>query len=98
MPEMWFKVQWPDGTASVCYSPSTVIEDYFAKGQRYTVRAFLEAARPALDAAARRVEARYGYRCSSADDQLNTIEEMVAKIGVETPGEVTILYVGRTPP
>ena len=98
MPEVWFKVQWPDGSSSVCYSPSTVIERYFAEGQRYTMRSFLQAARPALEAASRRVEARYGYRCSSADDQLATIEETAKKIGFETPGDITIVYVGRTPP
>lgn len=98
MPEMWFKVGWPDGSSSVCYSPSTVIERHLAQGQRFTMRAFLEVARPALDAAARRVEAKFGYRCSSADEQLNEIEETARKIGFDAPGEVTILYVGRTPP
>ena len=98
MPEMWFKIAWPDGSSSVCYSPSTVVESYFAEGKRYSMRAFLEAARPALEAASQRVEAKFGYRCSSADDQLKEIEETAQRIGVEAPGEVTILYMGRTPP
>jgi uncharacterized repeat protein (TIGR04042 family) len=98
MPEVWFEVKWPDGTSNVCYSPSTVIERYLAKGQRYTIRSFLEVARPALAEASRRVEAKYGYRCSSADDQLLEIERIAGRLGVETPGEITILYVGRTPP
>jgi uncharacterized repeat protein (TIGR04042 family) len=98
MPEVWFKVEWPDGSANVCYSPSTVIERYFAKGQRYTMRSFLETARPALGEASQRVEAKFGFRCSSADDQLAEIEEIARRIGIEAPGEVTVLYVGRTPP
>jgi uncharacterized repeat protein (TIGR04042 family) len=98
MPEVWFEVRWPDGTSNVCYSPSTAVERYIAKGQCYTVRTFLEVARPALEEASRRVEAKYGHRCSSADDQLEQIEQIARRIGLETPGEITILYVGRTPP
>ncbi|MET9080315.1 hypothetical protein ABZX77_00205 [Streptomyces sp. NPDC004237] len=32
MPEMYFDVRWPDGDVQRCYSPSTVIEDYFTVG------------------------------------------------------------------
>ena len=74
MPEVWFEVKWPDGSTDVCYSPSTIVERHFAEGQRSTLRAFLEAARPAFEEASRRVEAKYGYRCTSADDQLRVIE------------------------
>ena len=98
MPEVWFEVEWPDGSCNVCYSPSTVVERYLAKGQRYSLRAFLEAARPAFEEASRRVEAKFGYRCSSADDQLRQIEAIAKGLGLETSGEVTILYMGRTPP
>lgn len=98
MPEVWFEVKWPDGSSNVCYSPSTAIERYLAKGQRYTIRAFLEVARPALEAASRRVEAKFGHRCSSADDQLQQIEMIARRIGIEGPGEVVVVYVGRTPP
>jgi uncharacterized repeat protein (TIGR04042 family) len=98
MPEVWFEVQWPDGSSNVCYSPSTAVERYIAKGQRYTIQSFLEVARPALEEASQRVEAKFGYRCSSAEDQLRQIEEIARRIGIETPGEVTVLYVGRAPP
>jgi uncharacterized repeat protein (TIGR04042 family) len=98
MPEVWFQVEWPDGSSSVCYSPSTAVESYFTTGQRYSMRSFLKTARPALEAASQRVEARYGHRCSSADDQMKEIEETAERIGLETPGEVVIRYVGRTPP
>jgi uncharacterized repeat protein (TIGR04042 family) len=98
MPEVWFEIQWPDGSSNVCYSPSTAVERYFAKGQRYTIRSFLEAARPALEEASRRVEAKFGYRCSSADDQLAQIETVARRMGIDSPGEVTVLYLGRAPP
>jgi uncharacterized repeat protein (TIGR04042 family) len=98
MPEVWFQVRWPDGTSNVCYSPSTAIERYIAAGRTYTIRTFLEAARPALEEASRRVEAKFGYRCSSADDQLRQIEEIAEQMGVESPGDVIIVYMGRVPP
>jgi len=98
MPEVWFEVQWPDGSSNVCYSPSTAVERYIAAGRTYTIRTFLEAARPALEEASRRVEAKFGYRCSSADDQLQQIEEIAGRIGVESPGDVIIVYMGRVPP
>jgi len=96
MPEMWFKVQWPDGAEEVCYSPSTVVEQYLAAGKRYSVPQFLALARPALNQASERVEAKYGYRCSSADDQLQRIEASAVRVGIK--GEVLVTYLGRTPP
>ena len=35
MPEMLFRIRWPDGTAEDCYSPSLVIKDFFAPGESY---------------------------------------------------------------
>ena len=32
MPEMRFRIRWPDGSTESCYSPSLVIKDYFAAG------------------------------------------------------------------
>jgi uncharacterized repeat protein (TIGR04042 family) len=98
MPEMWFKVQWPDGVEEVCYSPSTVVAEYIVEGSRYPVARFLELARPALNRASERVEAKYGYRCSSADDQLHKIEESAARVGLEGAGEVLVTYLGSAPP
>jgi uncharacterized repeat protein (TIGR04042 family) len=37
MPEMRFRIRWPDGTPETCYSPSLVIKDYFAAGTDYPV-------------------------------------------------------------
>ncbi len=101
MPEMWFTVRWPDGPEEVCYSPSTVVEQYLGAGKRYSVAQFLALARPALNHASERVVARYGYRCSSADDQLNKIEASAARALAASTGEggeVMVTYLGRTPP
>ena len=42
MPEVHFRVRWPDGGLDTCYSPSTVIKDFFVVGQPYPLDEFLE--------------------------------------------------------
>lgn len=74
MPEMHFDIHWPDGTRSCCYSPSSVIERYFAPGQRYSLEEFLRRAREALTIASERVRDKYGYYCTAAAAQLDDIE------------------------
>jgi uncharacterized repeat protein (TIGR04042 family) len=37
MPEMHFKIQWPDGSEEACYSPSLIIKKYFQPGQDYSL-------------------------------------------------------------
>ena len=32
MPVMHFRIHWPDGVEANCYSPSTVVSEYFAMG------------------------------------------------------------------
>ena len=49
MPEMIFRVRWPDGQESDCYSPSLVIQNHFTLGQSYPVSLFLEKAQTALN-------------------------------------------------
>jgi putative flavoprotein involved in K+ transport len=74
MPEMHFLVEWPNGEREMLYSPSYVVEDHLVVGQDYPISDFLERVRRALRAASDRVEARYGFACSSALDQLKAIE------------------------
>ena len=45
MPERFVVVRWPDGRTQRCYSPSTVVEDYFSVGDTYTVAEFVERSR-----------------------------------------------------
>jgi uncharacterized repeat protein (TIGR04042 family) len=74
MPEMRFRITWPDGSTESCYSPSLVIKDYFAVGQTYPLADFLARSCAALTIASERVHAKYGYPCSRALGQLARIE------------------------
>ena len=74
MPELYFSVRWPDQSVTECYSPSTVIENYFLVGQRYSMDQFVELSRTALSMASERVRGRHGFACSSASDQFREIE------------------------
>src|SRR5687767_7145453 len=78
MPEMHFRVEWPNGRVEDCYSPSWVIEDHLAVGEAYPVSEFLHRAKTALEIGSERVRAKFGFACSSALDQLLRIEEVAA--------------------
>lgn len=79
MPETVFRIRWPDGTEEDCYSPSTVIHDHLQAGKSYKVDDFHSRSRTALDVAALRVEAKFGFRCSSADAQADKITAAVSR-------------------
>jgi len=86
MPEVLFTIQLPDGATRNCYSPSTVVRNYFAAGEELLVAEFLSRSRKALAEASERVRAKYGFSCSSASAQLADIEEWTRKY----PGDSTI--------
>ncbi len=83
MPEVTFRIRWPDGVEEDCYSPSTVVRDHLMAGQTYAISDFHGRTRIALDLAAKRVEAKYGFRCSSADAQAARIATTVARYNPE---------------
>lgn len=91
MPEMHFRVRWPDGSEERCYSPSLVIHDYFQPGAAYPLPEFLRRSREALHIASERVRARYGYACSAALDQLARLEERAAQFDADGAAPVRIL-------
>ncbi|MGF1516108.1 MAG: MSMEG_0570 family nitrogen starvation response protein [Elainellaceae cyanobacterium] len=74
MPEIQFKVQWPDGSQEVCYSPSLVVKDYLTAGEVYGLESFVARSRTALTLASERVQQKYGFPCSRALGQLQRIE------------------------
>ncbi len=74
MPEIRFKIQWPDGTEEICYSPSLVVKDYFVPDQSYPLDDFVTRSRTALTIASDRVKAKYGMPCGLALNQLSQIE------------------------
>jgi uncharacterized repeat protein (TIGR04042 family) len=91
MPVLHFRIEWPDGSESNCYSPSTVIREYFTPGARYALGDFVEIARAALSAASERVREKYGFACSSALDQLAQIERDAARFHDRPDASVTLI-------
>ena len=89
MPVMHFQVRWPDASESRCYSPSLVVRDFLAPGERYALDDFLRRTREALGIASERVREKYGFACSQAMDQLAEIERIAARF--EPAAEVTVL-------
>ena len=74
MPAVIFTIELPDGLTKECYSPSSVVRNYFTAGEEMTTREFLTRSRRALAEASERVRAKFGFSCSSAASQLEDIE------------------------
>ena len=74
MPDMHFYVEWPDGVVTRCYSPSTVIREYFETGMALTIAELRERSAEALERASERVRAKYGFACTRSSAQLADIE------------------------
>lgn len=83
MPEVRFRIRWPDGTEEACYSPSTVIRAHLVAGQTYALADFVTRSETALDQAAVRVQAKLGFRCSNADAQAARIRSRAANFDPE---------------
>jgi uncharacterized repeat protein (TIGR04042 family) len=92
MPEMYFLLRWPDGAEQRCYSPSTVVEDFFLPGETYPLADFLDRSRQALAIASERVRAKYGFGCTSAAEQLAEIEAVAGAY----PPEATVMVTALT--
>ncbi len=90
MPAMHFRVRWPDGHETECYSPSLVIKDYLIPGAVYDTDDFMRRMREALAIASERVRLKFGFACSRAGDQLEALESTAARYGGR-PGGVTVL-------
>jgi len=90
MPEMHFRVRWPDGAVETCYSPSLVIKDFFQPGATYPLAEFLVRSRTALKIASDRVEAKYGFACSRALGQLARIEAGCARFAASPKADISI--------
>jgi uncharacterized repeat protein (TIGR04042 family) len=79
VPEVYFRVSWPDGSTQRCYSPSLVVEEFFEAGQAYPVVEFVDRSTRALGIASDRVRERYGFACSQAAVQLAEIRSTAGK-------------------
>lgn len=93
MPAINFNVRWPDGSEDSCYSPSTVLREHFKAGEKMPLSTFVSKAEVALGAASDRVEQKFGYRCSSAMDQLSVIKMKAATFPGPQDKHVEILSI-----
>lgn len=79
MPEMRFKVRWPDASEMSCYSPSLVVKEFLTINESYTVEDFVRRTGEALSIASERVKQKYGFYCTSAAAQREEIERAAAR-------------------
>lgn len=84
MPEIRFKVQWPDQSEETCYSPSLVVKQYFTPDTDYALGDFVERSQTALTIASDRVKAKYGFPCGLALGQLDRIQSTAARYAPDT--------------
>ncbi|MBE9028822.1 MSMEG_0570 family nitrogen starvation response protein [filamentous cyanobacterium LEGE 11480] len=91
MPEIRFKIEWPDGQQETCYSPSLIVQEYFEPGATYTLTDFVERSRTALNIASDRVKAKYGRPCGLAIGQLQTLESRATNYADLTSPQVKLI-------
>jgi uncharacterized repeat protein (TIGR04042 family) len=80
MPALHYTLLWPDDSQTRSYSPSLVIQDFLEAGADYAADEFLRLVREATAIANERVEAKFGFVCSRANDQLQDTERRVAAL------------------
>lgn len=80
MPEMTFTVRWPDGAQQQCYSPSLVMHEHLEVGAEYSVDEFVSRSTTALTIASDRVRAKFGFACTSAAAQIESIESVSRRV------------------
>ena len=91
MPETYFRVRWPDGQEQNCYSPSSIVTDFFKSNTEYDLAEFVSISERALAEASERVKQKYGFYCSSATDQFKQIQLIAARF--DKADSVTVLKI-----
>jgi uncharacterized repeat protein (TIGR04042 family) len=91
MPETHFKVQWPDGSQDICYSPSSVVKKYFELNRDYELADFVALSETALNMASDRVRAKYGMGCGLAMGQLADIQVKAEQFKIQPRSIVRVI-------
>ncbi|MBJ7472677.1 MAG: MSMEG_0569 family flavin-dependent oxidoreductase [Solirubrobacteraceae bacterium] len=91
MPEVDFRITWPDGTPQHCVSPSRSIEATLVAGAKYPVDEFVRRATQALRIGSDRVRAKYGFACTAAAAQSDELRQMAVRF---PQGVVTVEQMG----
>ena len=91
MPEVRFKIEWPDGKQEVCYSPSLVVKQYLSADAEYPLADFMERSRTALKEGSDRVAEKFGYPCGLALGQLQRLEATAERFGDSPEATVKLL-------
>ena len=95
MPEMQFRLRWPDGSESLCYSPSLVVQEHVSEGADYALPDFLSRIGDALRIASDRVQRKYGMPCARAIGQLAQINSRAAAFAGDETATVTVMAFKR---
>ncbi|MGM9486571.1 MSMEG_0570 family nitrogen starvation response protein [Ideonella sp. YS5] len=76
MPAIHYTVRWPDARETVCYSPSLIVQELLPQDRALPLPEFMRRVREATAIANERVQAKYGFVCSRANDQLAVLENL----------------------
>ena len=85
MPETPFTVLLPDGSLRHCYSPSSVVREFFKAGETISAADFIDSSRAALTEASERVRRKFGFACTAAASSLSQIEEWAGELPPDAP-------------
>jgi uncharacterized repeat protein (TIGR04042 family) len=91
MPEMSFRIRWPDSSDAIYYSPSLVIQDFLTPGETLPLPEFLTRAHEALEIASDRVAQKFGFPCARAHASLAAINQTAAKFAATPDAIIKIL-------
>jgi len=94
MPAMHYTLTWPDQSQTVAYSPSLVIQDHFEVGASYPLVEFHRKLLAATATANERVQAKFGFVCSRANDQLAVLEAQLRKFAAHPDPMVKVVAFG----
>ena len=90
MPEVRFRVRWPDQHQTLCYSPSSTVKDALRLNHPYGVGEFVERCTAALEHASERVAQKYGTGCGQALAQITVIQSRARPFMDDPDARITV--------